>query len=485
MTTVKRIARNTTLLLLAQLTGYCLGFFYIVYTARYLGVRDFGVLSFALAITAIFAVLTDIGLEPLTVREVARDKKLAPKYLANLTIIKVALSAITFILIAIVVSLMDSPAKTVTIVYIVTFSILATSFTTMIYSIFQAHERMEFQSVGMIITNSIMLAGAIVAIKANLDLRAFAALYFFASVTCLIYSLAVVRLSFKDIFFDWIRLQLQIDTAFCKTILRKAVPFGFGVFFVLTFYWIDSVMLSYIKGDAAVGLYNAPFRIVLVLLIVPQSLIAALYPVMSKFYQKSDDSLTHSFQKSLKYLAMLGLPIGIGITILAEKIILLTFGPEFLNSVVPLQILVWSSILIFLTMPFGNLLNCQNKQMIVTKVCGLYVPFNIILNLILIPKYSLIGAAVATVLTQLFGSALLIYWTLKLRSKIYNSKTIIISSKFLLSCFTMALFILYFQHLSLIIIIPVAGLLYFLTLILIRGLDAGDLTLIKSAIQRS
>jgi len=251
------------------------------------------------------------------------------------------------------------------------------------------------------------------------------------------------------------------------------------------FYWIDSVMLSYIKGDAAVGWYNAPFRIVLVLLLIPQSLIVALYPVMSKFYNTSEDSLTLSFQKSLKYLAMLGLPIGVAITLLAKQIILLTFGQEYINSVAPLQILVWSSVLIFVTMPFGNLLNCQNKQLVVTKVCGLYVPLNIILNLILIPRYSLIGAGIATVLTQLFGSFLLVYWTLKVRSKIYDNKAIIILSKFLVSSLIMGLFILYFQYLSLIIILPLAGLLYFLVLFIIKGIDSGDLTLLKSVIQRT
>ncbi|VAV85781.1 hypothetical protein MNBD_DELTA01-1967 [hydrothermal vent metagenome] len=485
MTTVKRIARNATLLLLAQIVGYALGFFYIIYTARYLGAEDFGVLSFALALTAIFAILTDIGLQPLTVREVARDKTLASKYLANLTFTKIILSVITFALIAIVINVMDYPIKTVATVYIVTLSILVTSFTTMIYSIFQAYERMEFQSAGLIINSSIMLVGAIIAIKINLDVRAFAALYLLSSTICLFYSIAIVRINFKEVFIGWLDLQLHIDPAFLRTTIKKAVPFGFGVFFVLMFYWIDSVMLSYIKGDAAVGWYNAPFRIVLVLLLIPQSLIVALYPVMSKFYNTSEDSLTLSFQKSLKYLAMLGLPIGVAITLLAKQIILLTFGQEYINSVAPLQILVWSSVLIFVTMPFGNLLNCQNKQLVVTKVCGLYVPLNIILNLILIPRYSLIGAGIATVLTQLFGSFLLVYWTLKVRSKIYDNKAIIILSKFLVSSLIMGLFILYFQYLSLIIILPLAGLLYFLVLFIIKGIDSGDLTLLKSVIQRT
>ena len=76
MNTVQRIAKNTGVLLASQIVSYVLGFFFIMYTARYLGAEGFGTLSFALAFTGIFGVFADLGLSTLTVREVARDKSL-------------------------------------------------------------------------------------------------------------------------------------------------------------------------------------------------------------------------------------------------------------------------------------------------------------------------------------------------------------------------------------------------------------------------
>jgi O-antigen/teichoic acid export membrane protein len=67
MSTVRRIAKNTPALLVAQVASYLLGFFYVMYAARYLGAAGFGILSFALAFTGIFAVFGDLGLQPLTV----------------------------------------------------------------------------------------------------------------------------------------------------------------------------------------------------------------------------------------------------------------------------------------------------------------------------------------------------------------------------------------------------------------------------------
>jgi O-antigen/teichoic acid export membrane protein len=61
MNTVQRIAKNTAVLLLSQIASYILGFFFIMYTARYLGAEGFGILSFALAFTGIFGVLVIWG----------------------------------------------------------------------------------------------------------------------------------------------------------------------------------------------------------------------------------------------------------------------------------------------------------------------------------------------------------------------------------------------------------------------------------------
>lgn len=74
MSTIRGIAKNTAALLVAQVASYLLTFFYMMHTARYLGPANFGILSFALAFTGIFAVFGDLGLRPLTVRELARDK---------------------------------------------------------------------------------------------------------------------------------------------------------------------------------------------------------------------------------------------------------------------------------------------------------------------------------------------------------------------------------------------------------------------------
>ncbi|MCE7698134.1 MAG: oligosaccharide flippase family protein [Methanobacterium paludis] len=112
MTTVKTLAKNTTVLFIANIISYLLGFFTTLYTARYLGVEGFGVLSLALAFTGIFNVFTDLGLSTLTIREVSRNKSLANKYIGNTTVMKIFFAVLTLVLTFLTVKLLGYPQNT-------------------------------------------------------------------------------------------------------------------------------------------------------------------------------------------------------------------------------------------------------------------------------------------------------------------------------------------------------------------------------------
>lgn len=485
MNTIKRVAKNAGALFAAQVVGCILAFFYMMYIARYLGPANFGILAFALAFTGIFGVITDFGLQPLIVREVARDKSLASKYLANVSAMKIILVTVTFGLIALTINLLGYPEQTINVVYLLGLSIVFSAFTQMFYSIFQAHERMEYQSLGQVLNGALMLGGVIFAMKYNFGVVGFASLYFLVNIVVLVYSFAILRVKFPSLSLAWSPRNIEVDWSFWKSTIKEALPFGLAMTFVMIFYWIDSVMLFLMKGDAVVGWYNVAYRMVLVLLLIPHSFIAAIYPAMSKLYVTSQDSLMLSFEKSFKYLAIIGIPIGVGTTLLAKRLVLLIFGTGYINSILPLQILVWSSVLIFMTIPFGNLLNCLNKQAIVTKITGVCVGVNVVLNLILIPKYSLIGASIATVLTEFVSLMLCLIYGFKIGYPILNRKVAIIISKVLIASIMMGLFVIYFTHLALFVLLPLAGLLYFAGLYMIRGIDKEDIDLVRGVVQRA
>ncbi len=484
MNTVQKIAKNTGVLLASRIIGSLLSFFYMMYIARYLGPKDYGVLSFALALTALYAVFTDFGLQSLTIREVSKHKALAPKYLSNLSGMKIVLVLGTLAMIAITISLMGFPAQTKTVIYLVALSVMVNSFIIMFYAIFQAYERMEYQGIGQMLNSLVMFCGVIVGMKFDFSVVGFAALYFLTSLIIVTYSYTILKIKLPSSSRAWSICKIEFDVIFWKDTIKQALPFGLAISFVVIFYWVDSVMLSIMKGDEVVGWYNAAYRLVLCLLIVPGSFIAAIYPIMANYHMTSKDSVEVIFAKSLKYLTILGIPLGVGTTLLARKIILLIFGMEYVESIFPLQILIWSSVLIFMSQPFGNLFNSINKQAIVTKIAGSCVAVNVILNLILIPKHSLAGASIATVITELLSLICHVAYTERMGYLTFNGRFVSIVVKLLIANIALGFIVFYLRNLTLLAIIPLAVLLYLLILWTIKVMTTEDINLFKIILQR-
>jgi O-antigen/teichoic acid export membrane protein len=476
MTRAQKIAKNTTVLLISQLISYMLSFFYTIYTARYLGVEGFGILSLALAITGIFGILMDIGLTQLTVREVSRNKSIANKYLNNIISIKFLLSFLTFGVIFLVINIIGYPQQTSDVVYIITLSIIIGAFTGIFNSIFQAFEKMEYQSIGVILNSVLMFTGIILIIFYKLNILAFASIYLLASILVLIYSFTIF---FKSFFLP----KIEFDTTFWKNIIKQALPFGFAGIFVTIYYMIDSVMLSIMVGNTAVGFYNAAYRLVFVFLSFYSVYVIAIFPVMSSFYGNAKESLKIASIRSIKYMLMISIPISIGIAMLADKIILLIYGSAYITSILALQILVWTIIFMYVNGICGNLLGAINKQPIMTKLTAMAAALNIGLNLFLIPAYSFLGASVATVITEFAILPILIYVLLKTsyidRSVLNGLPSILVSN-------IIMVFVIYFlRDLNLFVIIILSAIVYFIAIYVTRALDEHDIALIKSFLNRS
>jgi O-antigen/teichoic acid export membrane protein len=188
---------------------------------------------------------------------------------------------------------------------------------------------------------------------------------------------------------------------------------------------VDSVLLSLIQGEAAVGWYNASYKLIELLLFVPSVYTVAIFPVISNFYSSSKENLEFIYTKSYKYLFILGIPIATTITVLAPQIILLLYQSGYTESILTLQILIWSIPLMFLSYTNAWIFISINKQNLLLKLTFVMMVANIILNLILIPQFSYLGAALATVITTLLGFPLEFYFLSKFICKIEIGKIMI------------------------------------------------------------
>lgn len=477
MNVPQRIAKNVSLLFLSQMVGYVLGFFTLMYSARYLGVEGFGILSFALAFTGIFTVLMDLGLNTLTIREVARNKSLVHEYLSNIILIKLLLSLATFGFIFIIINIGGYNPQTMFVVYIIALYAILTTFSQLFYSVFQAHEKMEYQSLGYIIYSSLLLLGVLMAINYEFNIYQFSMIYSVVGSFILAYVLFIFVLKFNF-------PQMEFNWEIWKSLIIESWPFAVTSISINLYLWIDTILLSVLKGPEAVGLYNAAYKLILVLIFIPIVFNSAVFPLMSQYFVSSKESLKVIFDKLFKIMVLIGFPIGMGTLIIADKIILLVYGNQFLGSVIALQILIWSTVFTFLRSPLERLLESSNKQLSVTKIFVLGAIFNTILNIILIPQFSYVGAAIITILTDIIVFGLLIF-TVKRKSGIFFSKGTKISIiKIIVASIIMAFCINQLKYLNIFLLIILGVIIYIVMLLVMRILDNDEIIMIKSILKR-
>jgi len=464
MNTASRIFKNTSVLAFGQIISYVLGFFYIVYIVRYLGAEGFGILSFALALSAIVRIFADFGLDSLAVREISRNQSLGRKYLGNIIAMKIFLAAVCILFIVLVIDFFNYPLVKDRVIFFIFLSVIIGSFNGTFNSLFLAHEKMEYQSIGTILNSALMLIVAFLVVSNGYNIVTLAILTCGVSIFNLLYSFTICIWKF-------VVPALEIDVKLIRSLITNAWPFFLSAVVDIIAFKIDIVMLSSMKGDLAVGYYSAAYKFLEVLMFVPAAFVGSLFPVFSKYYFSSIDSMKLLYQKSFKYLSIVGLPLAIGTTLLAENIIFFVYREGFSESVLALKILIWTVPLIFLTYMFGTVIASMNKQVVALKINVLCMLLNIGLNFVLIPDYNFIGASIATVVTYVLSFILCLYFIsmhlCRIQLQDFISKTVIAN-------LVMGLFILSFINLNLLLLVPLSIILYFGVLFLLGVINKTD-----------
>ncbi|CAD7775958.1 Polysaccharide biosynthesis protein [Candidatus Methanoperedenaceae archaeon GB50] len=475
MNTVQRIAKNTGVLGISQVITSILGFFLLICIARYLGEAGFGKYSFAVSFTALFIIFADLGISQLIIRELARNKELTDEYLTNVSVIKLLLSFLAFALIALTINLMDFPQDTTYAVYFFGVYMILTSFALTFRSIFQAYERMEYDAAVMVIEKIILIILVLFVLISGYGLIELAYAYVFAGIVAVVISIYIVLVKIA-------KPKPTINLLLWKMLIVGSIPFGLNALFGVLFFKIDTVMLSVFKDDAAVGIYNAAYVPLLALTgIISGMVVSALYPVMSRYFISSKDSLETFTVLSSKYMAIIGFPIGMGCFVLADRFIALFYLDQYSASIIAFQILALFIPIRLVSSITGTLLTSINKQILRTVSVGLSALFNIVLNAVMIPYLSYVGASIATVLSEVFLYFVFIYFINKHYKKLELYKHFI---KPLVASLVMGGFVFYFIGVNLFLLILLAAFVYFMMLLLLRTFTQEDKDIFKQVVKR-
>lgn len=478
MTSRNIVIKNTTWLFLSNLVGHIFSFILVIMIARTLGEEGLGVYSFAFSFTMLAAFLFDFGVLNLMVKEVARDKTKQHKYIGNIITLKFILSIIAYIVPVALIWTLDKPLITKQAAAIAGLAMFFHYFGYTYRSIFQAFEKLEYEAIARVAERSIALGLGIFFISRGYGIIA---LCWLLTVSYGLYF--ILLLIFTTIKIGVIKPRFNFP--FWKKIMKESLPFWLTMLFTALYFKIDISMITLLVKDnpsAATGWYNAAYTIIDGLFFIPLVATTALYPAMSQLFKRSIPQLKELYRKAAYYLCILAFPLGVGTTFLARRIIYFLYGDGFAPSFVVLQILIWAEAILFIAYLMGFLLNSIDKQHLFTIAAGVCAIGNIILNFILIPRYSFTGAAVTTFITEALSFGMLFYFTTK---EGYGLNLFKLTWKAILASCFMGLFIWKFSMLHILIILPLSAAVYFLVLMLLNGIEAEEIELVLSKLVRN
>lgn len=384
------IARNVGALAFGHVATNVVGFVSFAYIARVLGPGGFGLVNFASAILAYFSLAATMGIPTLASREIARNRSNAGQIAGDMMVTRFVLASIAFLAL-IAATPFIAPSQQMRVILLISGVGLFSGAASIEWA-YAGVERLIVPAIAGVVGALLHLGLVFLLVRSVGDVT-------LAVVASLAGGIASACLQ-VFIFHRWYHLRVRFVWSQMREIIRASVPFAISAFMIQIYYNIDSVILGYMRGATEVGYYNAAYKIVLFVNGFTGLYVQTIYPVISRLYS-SDPSMVRPFlRRALNFVTVVALPLGVGGTLVASRLITFIFGPQYLSSGVPFGILIWSVVIIAFSVHYGNTLLACNGERVYAHGVAWGAMSNLVLNLVLIPSFGAPAAAATTVLAE-------------------------------------------------------------------------------------
>jgi len=375
--------KNFSYLTLAEIVSKAIGFLVIIYVARILGPDNFGKLGFAQAFTSYFGLIVNLGLDVYGAREVAKNKSKAKELLSNIVLMKFFLFIFVYALLFLIVSFLpkDTYTKKVILLYGLSLftSVLAIDW------FFQGFENFKIIAIGRIIRNVVYAVLVFSFIKYQYQLIEFIGIQILSAVV----GVAVLWI----VSYNFFSLR-TVSLAKWKNLGKTGFILASSFFMISIYYNLDKVMIGFWFPDKYVGWYEAAYRIVNLFIILATIIFNIFTPSLARGEHKA-------FHNYLIVKNLIGLISSVGIFIAHSILIYYIFGKSFAPASNVLKIFSLLIFLIYLNYSLTAPLYLWGKEKLYLLIVGTGALVNAGLNVIMIPKWNIIGAAWATILSEI------------------------------------------------------------------------------------
>ncbi|MBU2509277.1 MAG: flippase [Patescibacteria group bacterium] len=453
MSLARILAWNTGYQFAGKVVSTILGVFVVAIMTRHLGQEGFGMYSTANAFLQFFAILLDFGLNVMVVQmlgERAGDKKYEDRVVSATFTLR-TISALVILSIAPIIGLAFPYPPELKIAF---FAIWASFFTTalnqIVIGVQQRHLKMHVVAISEVVGRAILLAGVVIASLLGWGLVPIVLIVSVGSTVSFLINFLIAR---RYAHFAW-----NVDFEFWKKLLGRSWPIGVAILFNLIYFKADTLVLSFVRPQAEVGIYGAAYRVLEILVTLPFMYAGILLPVIAKSWATGDkQKFSRLLNNSFNVMTLFAAPLVVGTFVLATRGMILVAGSDFAVSGDILRILVVAVAAIF----FGTIssygivaLNAQRKML------PIYIAVAIVTltgYIIFIPTYGMWAAAWLTVFSEFWIAIGATWMCLHLSKTRWHPK---VSFKAILSAVVMGLVIWPLKDLNLAISVVVGIVVY-------------------------
>lgn len=391
----RKTVRNTALLVAFEIANPLLSLLLVGTMSRRLGAEGLGAYNLLLTFFFVVHSFTALGLNTLITREVARNREAALRYLASSSVLGVTAAVLGALGLEIAVRLAGYDAQVTRSAWMIGIALLPSIVILYIEAIFIAYEQVHFIVYTALVENVLKVFIGLWLLHSGFGVGALIASFTALRFLALAVELAIFQLRIAP-------LAWRFDREVVRFLARNVPVFG-GILVVATLYArADVFLLSTLSGLTAVGFYTAAYRLFALSQVVPKSFNTSIYPVLSHLFVHSPDGYRRAKSLSIRYTVVLLLPVAAGIHGVAEPVMRLLFGTEFVEAAPILRVVIWTLVPYGVTKVLASSLFASNRQVIDLNVNLLGLAANLALNLLLIPRYGAVGCAWSTLISMVF-----------------------------------------------------------------------------------
>jgi O-antigen/teichoic acid export membrane protein len=396
----RRYFANTSWMLAEQILRLVTALLVGIWVARYLGPAQFGVFSYAVAFAALFSSVAKLGLDGIVVRDLVREPSQRDVYLGTAFWLKLVGAFVMLVIITLATQLTSNDATTNLYIFIIASGAIFQSFEVVDFY-FQSRVLSKFVSLCKLsqLLISSMLKLYLILIEA--DLIWFVLVSLVDQVTLALSFILAFRYQKISSFYRY------FDRLIAKQLFRDSWPMVFSGFVIMIYMRIDQIMIKEMLGDRDVGLYSVAVRLSEMWYFIPLIITNSLFPAIVGVRKISKEIYYARLQRLYTLMVWMALGLAIPMTFLSNWLVTLLYGAAYKEASAVLMIHIWAGVFVFYGCARGQWLLVENLQTYGLICTSIGAITNIVLNLILIGKMGITGAAIATFLSYGISSVII------------------------------------------------------------------------------